>query len=266
MRTTTALCSKGFWGRSLDEFKRLSMIALTSEGIKGSSGPRVLHSFAEPSSISETKLMCDVDIGGFSKAALDWIPPSDGDGVPAHARFHGSISTKLPPNKPDIQRSGFAAWRTLDQPPTIFGRSVWNIDMYAYLALRIKSDGRSYFVNVQTESVVPTDLHQHRLFTRRPGEWETILIKWNDFVRTNHGFVVEPQTEILRQKVTSLGIGLTDRVPGPFELCIESMWATNNAKEADNHEDHVLEEALSKEAAKKGGLKSKSGKNVKWSD
>lgn len=274
MRATPALYHKGFWGRSLDEFKRLSKIALTSEGIKGPLGPMPLHSFAEPESIRDTMLMCDVDIGGFSRASLDWVPavtsasasasaPAD---APAHARFHGSISTALPPNKPDIQRSGFAAWRTRDQPFNLFGKAVWDIDMYTYLALRIKSDGRSYFVNVQTESVVPSDLHQHRLFTKRPGEWETVLIKWNDFVRTNHGFVVEPQTEILRQKVKSLGIGLTDRVPGPFELCIERMWATNNVREADGHEEHLTEEALSKEAARQGGLKSKSGKSIKWSD
>ncbi|KAM0816585.1 putative NADH:ubiquinone oxidoreductase intermediate-associated protein 30 domain-containing protein [Seiridium cardinale] len=266
MRTTPALCRRGFWGRSMDEFKRLSNIALTAEGVKGPSGPKPLHSFSEPSSISEAKLMCDVDIGGYSKASLDWIPASTTDNIPAHARFHGSISTALPPHKPDIQRSGFAAWRTRDRPPTIFGRAVWDIDMYTYLALRVKSDGRSYFVNVQTESVVPSDLHQHRLFSKRPGEWETVLIKWNDFVRTNHGFVVEPQTEILRQKVKSLGIGLTDRMPGPFELCIERMWATNDAREADNHEEHSVEEALSTETASKGGLKSKSGKSIRWSD
>lgn len=39
--------------------------------------------------------------------------------------------------------------------------------------------------------------------------------------------VVEPQREMLRQKVRSIGIGLTDRVPGPFELRVADMWATN---------------------------------------
>lgn len=202
--------------------------------------------------------MSDVDIGGYSKASLDWMPPSPQDNVNGHARFHGSISTALPPHRPEIQRSGYAAWRTIDRPATLFGRTLWNIDMYTYLAMRIKSDGRSYFVNVQTESVVPTDLHQHRLFAKRPGEWETVLIKWNDFVRTNHGFVVEPQTEMLRQKVRSIGVGLTDRVPGPFELCIERMWATNNMGEADDHiEPHITKE---------GRLKDKQGRQISWSD
>ncbi|KAK6839605.1 Complex I intermediate-associated protein-like protein CIA30 [Apiospora arundinis] len=273
MRATPGLLHKGFFGRSLDEFKRLSNIALKMEGIKGPSGPLPLHTFEDPSGVTDCKLMCDVDIGGYSKASLDWVPAAQQDNdpstkpslrhmpTPAHARFHGSISTALPPHRPDIQRSGFAAWRTLDRPPTVFGRAVWDIDMYTYLALRVKSDGRAYFVNVQTESVVPSDLHQHRLFARRAGEWETILVKWNDFVRTNHGFVVEPQTEMLRQKVKSIGIGLTDRVPGPFELCIQSMWATNNPNEADNHEE--VSQAAD---AGEGQLKNKAGKNIKWSE
>ena len=206
--------------------------------------------------------MSDVDIGGFSKAQLDWIPPSSpSDSLTSteqphgYARFHGSISTQLPRNRPDIERTGYAAWRTWDRPPTLFGRSLWNIDPYVYLALRIKSDGRSYFVNVQTESVVPTDLHQHRLFSKRPGEWETVLIKWNDFVRTNHGFVVEPQTELLRQKVRTIGIGLTDRIPGPFDLSIDRIWATNNPTEA---------EGIDLGPTKEGELKNKHGQAVKW--
>ena len=147
---------------------------------------------------------------------------------PPHMRFHGTISTELPRNRPDVQRSGYAGWRNLDRPATILGRSLWNIDPYAFLGLRVKSDGRKYFVNLQTETIVPTDIHQHRLYARRPGEWETVLIKWNDFVRTNHGIVVEPQAELLRQKVRTIGMSLIDRQPGPYDLAISRIWATNN--------------------------------------
>ena len=178
--------------------------------------------------------MSDQDIGGYSQSNLDFIPAQAG--YPAHARFHGNISLKLPDDRPEVHRSGFAAWRNHDRGATIFGKSLWDIDPYLFLALKIKSDGRRYFVNVQTESIVYTDIHQHRLYARRPGEWETVLIKWSDFVRTNHGAVVEPQGEILRQKVRTLGIGSTDRVPGPFELCISKMWATNNMEEDERPE------------------------------
>ena len=173
--------------------------------------------------------MSDADIGGYSSAALE--QESGSLAQPAHVRFHGSISTDLPRNRPQVQRTGYAGWRNKDRPATLFGKSLWDVDPYTYLALRVKSDGRKYFVNVQTESIVYTDLHQHRLHVRKPGTWETIYIDFNAFVRTNHGEVVEPQTEMMRQKVRTLGISLTDRVPGPFDLAISRIWASNSMDE-----------------------------------
>lgn len=173
----------------------------------------------------------------------------------------------------------------------LFGRLFWDVDPYAYLALRIKSDGRRYTVNVQTDSVVETDIHQHRLYTRHhriydnsqqdqatrevegnpeTGEpytpnalsdippqstimssststttsgstgWETVLLPFNAFVRTNHGFVVEPQTSLLRQRVKSVGIGLTDRIEGPYDLRIHKIWATNGMSEAEIEEERRI--------------------------
>jgi len=150
-------------------------------------------------------------------------------------------------------------------------------------------------VNVQTDAVVETDIHQHRLYTRHhrvreapkspeetydsdiesdagedlyPGGlpaalsdippestiistststttsgsngWETVLLPFNSFVRTNYGFVVEPQTSLTRQRVKSIGIGLTDRVDGPFDLRIHKIWATNGMGEADIEEERRI--------------------------
>lgn len=246
MNATRPLLAKGFIGRSIDEFKRITIsgklqtvfrnrkatadrrcnTAINQEGITGHNRPLPLLDLRDPETRKQCKTISDADTGGFSKVNLDFIP-KDGQN-PAHARFHGSISTELPHNRPNIQRSGYAAWRSLDRPPTIFGKSLWNIDPYTYLGLRVKSDGRKYFVNVMTETIVPTDIHQHRLYTRQVGEWETVVIKWNEFVRTNHGLVVEPQTEMLRQRVKSIGIGLIDRVNGPYDLSIGRIWATND--------------------------------------
>ncbi|KAF6840645.1 complex i intermediate-associated protein 30 [Colletotrichum plurivorum] len=281
MRATPSLMRQGFWARSLDQFKRSATIAFKAEGIKGATGPYMLQDFRKPGSTADCKVLSDRDIGGFSQSNLDWVPstssapaeppsesPTEGPTTTStgYARFHGSISTELPKDDPKIQRTGYAAWRTPDQKPTIFGKSIWDIDPYVYLAMRVKSDGRSYFINLQTDSVVPTDLHQHRLFSRRPGEWETVFIKWNDFVRTNHGFVVEPQTEMLRSKVTTVGIGLTDRVPGPFELCIERIWATNSVSDAEAADE--VADAISAEKArdsKESMLRNKEGKSIRWS-
>ncbi|MCJ1403888.1 hypothetical protein MMC11_007111 [Xylographa trunciseda] len=226
MRTSPFLLAPGLARRSLDEFKRFAKIALNQEGLTVPTAPYPLLDLRDLSIIEACKTMSDADIGGFSQVSLEHRPGTDV--APPHARFYGSISTELPTNRPHVQRTGYAAWRNRDRRGTVFGKSLWDVDPYTYLGLQVKSDGRKYFVNVQTETIVPTDLHQHRLYARRPGEWETVLIKWSDFVRTNHGVVVEPQMEILKQKVRTIGIGLIDRIPGPFDLAIGSIWATNN--------------------------------------
>lgn len=256
-----------------DETDKTLRPAYNLEGVKGPSGPYELFSFRDQESMKRCASFSDADIGGFTKAQLEWVPPNDranpsnpADNLNGHARFHGSISIQLPKNRPQVERSGYAAWKTFDRPPTIFGKSLWDIDPYTYLALRVKSDGRSYLVNVQTESIVPTDLHQHRLFTTRPGEWETVLIAWNDFVRTNHGFVVGPQAEMLRQKVRTIGIGLTDRVPGPFDLCIERIWATNDRGDAGHSEAEAAAVKAETAAWKEGQLKNKEGKSINWAE
>lgn len=180
---------------------------------------------ADKDALDGVKNMSDADIGGFSKSTLEYNEASPTE--PAHMRWHGSISIDLPKNNPSIQRTGYAGWRTRDLAPTLFGRTVWDISMYRALCLRVKSDGRKYMVNIQTESVVPSDLHQHRLYTKKDGEWETVVLRYGEFVRTNHGMLVEPTREMMKQKVRSVGISLIDRIPGPFELCIEKVWATN---------------------------------------
>lgn len=261
MRFTQILASRGFLGRSFDELARLSRIAFNLEAVKGPAGPRALYSFCDDESVQSCVAMSDDLIGGSSTTRFDFVAQQSAssstttlDGPSSYARFHGHISTALPDDKPVIKRSGYAAFRTPDQPATLLGRSVWDIDPYSFLALRIRSDGRSYLVNVQTEGVEPTDLHQHRLFAKSPGKWETVYVNWNDFVRTSYGFVVEPQTELLRQKVRSIGIGLTDRVEGPFELCIERIWATND----------IEGEAAAASVKESGNLKNRKGERIKW--
>lgn len=204
--------------------------------------------------------MADRAVGGYSTSDLTYKAADPTTSSPSHVLWHGNISTKLPEKNPSIQRTGYAAFRSIDRGMSLLGRLFWNIDQYMFLALRVKSDGRKYFVNVQTDSIVETDIHQHRLYTKRhrgangpddPGDWETVMIKWHEFVRTNHGTVVEPQSEMLREKVRSVGIGLIDRVDGPFELGVQGFWATNGGleKKAAREERRKDLETAAKEPA-----------------
>ncbi|KAF9949134.1 hypothetical protein BGZ70_001915 [Mortierella alpina] len=174
---------------------------------------------------------CDKDIGGFSEAHLEITKNGTG-------RFYGHLSLDLPDNE-NVEKSGYAGCRTKTKPGSIFGTPVWDTCLYEYLSLRVKGDERKYFVNLQTDGVVPTDLYQHRLFLKTPGEWETVLIPFKDFILTNQGFIQEEQIEIYRERVKNVGVSIIDRKSGPFELEIDSIAAVNtgadpNAKAEDD--------------------------------
>ncbi|KIW07883.1 uncharacterized protein PV09_01796 [Verruconis gallopava] len=223
--TRRLLGPPGIFKRSLEDVKRFVGIATRLEAVTGPTRPYDLIFFKDKSSIEQCKTMSDADMGGFSTVHLDYIPAKDSE--PAHARFHGTISTELPRNKPHIVRSGYAGWATQDRKPTLFGRGFWDFDPYTHLCLNVLSDGRKYFVNIRTDSIVASDVHQHQLTAKQPGKWETVVIDLKEFVRTNQGEVVEPQSEMLRESVKSVGISLLDRIPRPFELKISRVWIAN---------------------------------------
>lgn len=232
--TFRRFAAPSFWSKTSAQFQEGARVAINLEGLSRPLKPYPILDFADPNTSTWMKVMTDKQQGGFSTAALTQIASSEAS--PPHALFSGDISTKLPSNRPHVARTGYAAWRNSDRGHTLFGELFWDVDSYMYIALRVKSDGKKYYVNIQTDSIVETDIHQHRLYTKEhkgangpndPGRWETVLIKLHEFVRTNHGAISEPQNEMLRQKVKSVGIGLIDRSPGPFEIAVGAIWATN---------------------------------------
>ncbi|PIG88193.1 complex I intermediate associated protein (Cia30) [Aspergillus arachidicola] len=264
----------GFFKRSADELGRLSKIAWNSEALHTPTKPYVLLDFEDDSTVAGCKTMADRAVGGFSTASLDYVPADPATHSPAHARFHGSISTKLP-NNWRVERTGYAAFRNKDRGLWLFGRLFWDMDPYSYLALRVKSDGRRYTVNIQTDSIVETDIHQHRLYTRHhrvqeasdedlslheaaeeeeseevyPSRVppslsdvppESTIIDVDEYGDSWNYRLGDDSTSILRQRVKSIGIGLTDRVEGPYDLRIHKIWATNGMSEAEIEEERRI--------------------------
>jgi len=111
------------------------------------------------------------------------------------------------------------------------------VSNHRYLAMRLRVGGHqrtrnSYFVNIQTDGAISTDLWQHRLFFHKgDGSWEDIFIPFEDFVLTNTGEIVDHQITMMREKVRSVGISLlggNSGVEGPYELGIDSIRAVND--------------------------------------
>lgn len=140
------------------------------DGLKGWQKELPMVSFKTEKDLESWAVGCDKDIGGFSEAKLEITPEG-------HGRFHGNLSLELPADNKEIQQSGYAAIRTKPKDQTLFGTPCWDTSLFRYLALHVKGDKRKYFVNIQTDGVVKTDLFQHRLFLRTPGEWETVMVR-----------------------------------------------------------------------------------------
>ncbi|PWZ00453.1 NADH:ubiquinone oxidoreductase complex I intermediate-associated protein 30 [Testicularia cyperi] len=77
--------------------------------------------------------------------------------------------------------------------------------------------GPKYFVNIQTDGPVTSDLFQHRLYLdeSKGSDWQTILIPFDDFVLTNTGQVSDSQVSMMREKIRTVGVSAVLDVPVP---------------------------------------------------
>lgn len=114
----------------------------------------------------------------------------------------------------------------LQSRPTMFGNRTWDTSSYVFLKVRVKpsqDQGMRFFVNIQTDGpgrqaictkslerpkltcycafAVRSDLFQHRLWLGDPGEWQDVLVPFQDFTLTNAGTLSETQIEMFREKV-----------------------------------------------------------------
>lgn len=80
--------------------------------------------------------------------------------------------------------------------------------------------GPKYFVNIQTDGPIVSDLFQHRIWfspNDEPGQWQTIVIPFDAFVLSNTGAIAANQITMMREKIRTIGISClleTPRVPG----------------------------------------------------
>ena len=172
----------------------------------------------------------DSDIGGKSTASLTWDEPSQS------AHFSGNLSLEIPSDS-KLERTGYAGFRTVRPRWSMFAKSYIDADLHSYLALRIKADRRKYFVNIQADEVNPANIWQHRLYSRTPGQWETVVISFDDFVITNAGRILGEQAhhfELEKMKIQTIGISLLERNEGPFSLHVKWIKGLNDEHLAKN--------------------------------
>lgn len=121
--------------------------------------------------------------------------------------FFGNLSLE--------NNGGFASIRT--RPANL------NLDGYDTIAVRIKGDGRSYYLNLRTFVRRTAASYRAPVQTRR-NTWQEVRVPLTYFVYTAYGRRVAA-APIRGRDIRSVGFTLADKQPGPFRLEISSIQA-----------------------------------------
>ncbi|KAG0147524.1 hypothetical protein CROQUDRAFT_656094 [Cronartium quercuum f. sp. fusiforme G11] len=187
--------------------------------------PLPIFELTRPVDLEQFAIGSDADVGGLSTVQLAIEQGPETNGLPRGV-FRGVLRAELGPTAEKtgiLKRGGYAGFRTKLRK-TLFGEQTWNADHHDFLRLRVRNsgDGMKYYVNIQTEGPISTDIFQHRLWLGKVGEWEDVLIPFSDFALTNKGEVLKNQFEMPRDEIRTVGISVLEK-PGSFELGLEKV-------------------------------------------
>jgi NADH dehydrogenase [ubiquinone] 1 alpha subcomplex assembly factor 1 len=145
----------------------------------------------------------DVVMGGVSSSSFDRAEP----GV---ARFSGTVSLE--------NSGGFASVRT---PPRD-----WDTSGATAFLLRVRGDGKQYKFTLRTSDGFDGIQYQAR-FSPPAGEWTDVRLRVEDFVPTFRGRKVPFAPPLDPAKIRALGLMISDKQAGPFELLIDRVAIEN---------------------------------------
>jgi hypothetical protein len=225
-------------------------------------GPVTLFDFRDPHDAADAKSPSpdsvhgwrysdDSVIGGFSRAALNFIQskadlesvekgesPRNGNVDPdflPFIRWKGTIDTRVGEKAPKrVAKSGFCS---IKSPVYPFSGAVLS-KKYNSLELTLRTDGRQYWVNLYPDSTIPEDLFQVALTlpplepsTDDPTEevpFRRVFLPFPMFLNTCNGRLREMSRRLDNGvDIKSIGFTLMDGLEGDFEFDLASIRAVN---------------------------------------
>lgn len=156
-----------------------------------------LVDFSDEGTSSDWRPIDDVVMGGISHSAL--LPYSAGV-----ASFSGVVSLE--------RGGGFASVRTEPQH--------WQTAGARAFVLRCRGDGRVYKFTARVDDGFDGLQYQARFAPPR-GEWAEIELPVADFVASFRGRTVADAGPLPPAKIRQLGLMVSDKQAGPFELLVE---------------------------------------------
>jgi len=156
-----------------------------------------LLDFDDPADLALWRPVDDVVMGGVSRSTFEQA----GAGI---ARFRGNVSLE--------NFGGFASVRT---PPRD-----WDTARAQAFLLRVRGDGKAYKFTVRTSDGFDGIQYQSR-FIATAGEWTDVRLPVDGFVATFRGRKVPFAASLDPAKVRAIGLTISDKQAGPFELLVD---------------------------------------------
>ncbi|CAM9571515.1 unnamed protein product, partial [Heterosigma akashiwo] len=163
--------------------------------------------FDTPEKIESWDSVTDSGYGGKSRANIQHIVGSSS----TYARFSGNTSLH---KSGKLVRSGFCAIRSQKWEPPL------PLEDFEGLEISLRTDGRTYTLNMEPEAFMPNELYQGFL-TTQPGKWDIVQLPFNRLLCTLGGYPKTNQQQVDKLKLISLGIAIADGKEGEFQVDIE---------------------------------------------
>ncbi len=168
-----------------------------------------LYDFSQPDQAEAWRAIHDRVMGGVSR----------GDALPVEGavKFQGELSLE--------NNGGFASFRISKRLP--------DLSEYDGLRLKVRGDGQVYRLSLRPDADWDR-LSWRAPFATRDGEWVTIDLAFEDFVPSWRGRLVASESRLDTSVIHQLGIMITDKQAGPFELELASIegWRSKTDEEA----------------------------------
>ena len=159
------------------------------------------------------------------------------------AVFCGDLSTQLPQDG-RTKRAGYVNMKSITQRLAFGRKKFLPFEEYSAVILRIRGDGRRYFVNIHPDIFYDLnwfDLYQYPLYTRGGPYWQEVVIPYSKFVLTYKGHLQDTQGPFNTDEVLNLSVTLMDQISGPFYLEIESIGLKKLEGPIEAREDFAYE-------------------------
>jgi monofunctional biosynthetic peptidoglycan transglycosylase len=172
-----------------------SIICLTLiTGAGAMAEEKTLYDFTDPQAAVGWVAIHDVVMGGVSSGGIESTEAGS-------MLFEGIVSLE--------NNGGFASIRS--RPKS------WDLGAYDGIVVRLRGDGKSYKLNLKTDSTFDSILYRVS-FETTEGEWQTLRFPFSEFWASFRGRLVPEAPELDPARIVSVGLLISDKQEGPFRL------------------------------------------------